>query len=690
MRGKRDVVAWALLLHGPVSKPTILETESTPATRASDSGGGPGVLIGRREFCDLEKILSDVFEAYLPHKEGRICREVFSEKAAGTDEFSVCAQTVEGEMFRFGDSQLEFPLLSIAKPLVFGLTLEDHGSEMVRRKIGVEPTGSTFDSLIRHDKISRGSYNPMVNLGAIATTSLVKGRDPVDREERMLAMLKRYTGRAMQIDRSLLERRRRSDSLNRSMAYFMDSEGLMTGSVEETLELYAAQCCVRANCADLAVIAATLANCGVNPRTGTQALPIGCVRDVLSVMFSSGLYEFSGQWAYRVGMPSKSGLAGTLLAVIPGRLGVAVYSPPLDSNRKSARGVRVLADLSERLEGHVFSPPKRFAGASPRSRGAAPVDRVAPLLAELHGKYTSLSEGSPYVCDGGVTKVDPDRFGICTVSVDGRVQAVGDWQYPFLLQSISKVFVYGLALEDHGRDYVRRRVDVEPSGGPFDAIIELEHKSKRPFNPMVNTGGIATTSLIKGKGRAQRLQRVLQMYSRYAGRDLSLDAPTFLAEQAGGDRNRAISYLLRHFGMVNGSVEEALDLYLQQCSVMVTARDLAIMAATLAGGGVNPMTGERAIAAEYVKDLLSIMYTCGMYDFAGGWAFNIGLPAKSGVGGGIIALVPGEMGVAVFSPPLDDHGNSVRGIRVFEELSKRLALHAFEPVARAQAGPCPG
>ena len=142
--------------------------------------------------------------------------------------------------------------------------------------------------------------------------------------------------------------------------------------------------------------------------------------------------------------------------------------------------------------------------------------------------------------------------------------------------------------------------------------------------------------------------------------------------------------------MVNGSVEEALDLYLQQCSVMVTARDLAIMAATLAGGGVNPMTGERAIAAEYVKDLLSIMYTCGMYDFAGGWAFNIGLPAKSGVGGGIIALVPGEMGVAVFSPPLDDHGNSVRGIRVFEELSKRLALHAFEPVARAQAGPCPG
>jgi glutaminase A len=257
---------------------------------------------------------------------------------------------------------------------------------------------------------------------------------------------------------------------------------------------------------------------------------------------------------------------------------------------------------------------------------------------------------------------------------------VGDWQHPFLLQSISKVFVYGMALEDRGREFVQRRVDVEPTGDPFDAIIKLEHKSKRPFNPMVNTGGIATTSLIQGQSRAHRLQRILRMYARYVGQEVRLDAPALLAEQSGGDRNRAISYLLRHFGMVHGAVEDALDLYLQQCSAIVTARDLAVMAATLAAGGTNPLTGERAISRQYVKDLLSVMYTCGMYDFAGAWAYQVGLPAKSGVGGGIMAVVPGEMGIAVFSPPLDERGNSVRGIRVFEELSQRLKLHTFEPI----------
>jgi glutaminase len=194
---------------------------------------------------------------------------------------------------------------------------------------------------------------------------------------------------------------------------------------------------------------------------------------------------------------------------------------------------------------------------------------------------------------------------------------------------------------------------------------------------MVNAGGIAVTSLIKGDGPAKRLNRILSMYRRYTGHPVFIDTPAFIAEQTANDRNRAISYLLRNFSMIKGDIQEALDLYLQQCSAIINCRDLALMGASLANGGVNPITGERALQSEYVRDLLSVMHTCGMYDSAGQWAYSVGLPAKSGVSGCILGVVPGHMGIAVFSRPLDSHGNSIRGIKAFEALSQRLQLHIF-------------
>jgi glutaminase len=168
------------------------------------------------------------------------------------------------------------------------------------------------------------------------------------------------------------------------------------------------------------------------------------------------------------------------------------------------------------------------------------------------------------------------------------------------------------------------------------------------------------------------------MFQRYVGHPVSVDMAVFTSERATGHRNRAIAHLMLNFGMIDARVDEALDLYFKQCSVLVTCRDLAMMGATLANQGVNPLTGERAIAAEYVRDVLSVMYTCGMYDYAGEWAYRVGLPAKSGVGGGILAVVPGQAGIGVFSPRLDVHGNSVRGIRVCEDLSERFGLHIFD------------
>lgn len=270
-----------------------------------------------------------------------------------------------------------------------------------------------------------------------------------------------------------------------------------------------------------------------------------------------------------------------------------------------------------------------------------------------------------------------DRFGIALATADGELYAAGDDATPFALQSISKVFAYSLALEDHGRDHVMRHVGVEPSGDAFNSIV-FDERNNRPYNPMVNAGALVTTHLVRGSDPGEKLERILDVVRRYAGNpNLDVDEETFDGEIQIADRNRAAAYLMRSQGMLGGDVEAILSLYLRQCSITATCRDVAVMGATLANGGVNPLTGERVLARARVRDVLSVMYTCGMYDFAGEWAFEVGVPAKSGVSGAILAAVPDKMGIAVLSPGLDAYGNSVRGTRVCREISGRLGLHTF-------------
>ena len=303
---------------------------------------------------------------------------------------------------------------------------------------------------------------------------------------------------------------------------------------------------------------------------------------------------------------------------------------------------------------------------------------IQSALAELHDTFSPLTDGAVADYIPELAKANPDHFGICAVTTDGAVYAIGDAEVPFTIQSISKAFVYGLALEDHGLDGVLRRVGVEPSGEPFNAI-EFDQRSNRPFNPMVNAGAIATTALVQGSSPAARLERIRSMFERYCGRPLSVDDRVFASERETGHRNRAIAYLMLNGGMIDEPIVEHLDLYFQQCAILVSARDLAMMAATLAAGGRNPLTGEQAIGNDYVRRVIAVMSSCGMYDYSGEWSFRIGLPAKSGVGGGVVAVLPGQLGIGVFSPPLDDNGNSVRGIAVCEEFSRRFGLHLFDP-----------
>lgn len=305
---------------------------------------------------------------------------------------------------------------------------------------------------------------------------------------------------------------------------------------------------------------------------------------------------------------------------------------------------------------------------------AAPIREI---LRELHTKYAPDCSGKVADYIPELAKAKPEWFGITIATVDGQVFEVGDCEQLFTIQSISKPFVYGLALEDHGLEKVLSKVGVEPTGEAFNAIV-LDEASNRPFNPMVNAGAIATADLVKGKDFPERVSRLIQMFSRYCGRDVYIDNTVFLSERVTGHRNRAIGHLMLNFGMVSEQIADSLELYFQQCSVLINARDLAMMGATLANGGVNPKTKARAIDQSYVKYLLSIMHSCGMYDYAGEWAFRVGIPAKSGVGGGIVGVVPGKFGIGIFSPPLDAKGNSVRGIEVCQELSTRYGLHCFE------------
>ena len=270
-----------------------------------------------------------------------------------------------------------------------------------------------------------------------------------------------------------------------------------------------------------------------------------------------------------------------------------------------------------------------------------------------------------------------ERFAICLATVDGAMYEAGESRWAFPLHSIAKVFSYALALADKRREEVLARVGVEPSGDSFNSIV-FDERHHRPHNPMVNAGALATTDLVRGGSSDHKFERILAVLRACAGDEqLTVDKRTLAREMRTADRNRATAYLMRAEGMLDADVEELLELYLRQCSVHVTCAQLATMAATLANGCVNPWTAERTLPRNRVRDLLSVMYTCGMYDAAGAWAYEIGVPAKSGVSGGILAVVPGKMGIGVYSPGLDAYGNSVRGVAVCRAISERLGLHVF-------------
>ena len=314
---------------------------------------------------------------------------------------------------------------------------------------------------------------------------------------------------------------------------------------------------------------------------------------------------------------------------------------------------------------------------------------IAALLREAHERYADLRTGAVADYIPVLAEADPTDFGLSLTEVDGTVHRVGDSQVEFSIQSISKAFVLALVCEQIGHEEVHRIVGVNNTGLPFNSVIALELNHGSPMNPMVNAGAIATTALMPGDGAEAKWTAVQEGLSRFAGRPLALDERVLRSESGSNHRNQGIADLLTAYGRLLGDPAEMVDVYTRQCSLRVTADDLAVMGATLADGGVNPVTGERVVSAEVCRDTLSVLAACGMYETSGEWLFEIGLPAKSGVSGGIVAIAPGKGALGAFSPPLDRAGNSVRGQRACAFLSRALGLNLFASLPHPQKGSPP-
>lgn len=307
-------------------------------------------------------------------------------------------------------------------------------------------------------------------------------------------------------------------------------------------------------------------------------------------------------------------------------------------------------------------------------------DLVQHYLDQIREEHLGVTDGALASYIPELAAVDPSGFALTLSASDGYIYESGDTTTEFTIQSISKPFTYALALDQLGQEAVDAHIGVEPSGEAFNEI-SVDRVTKIPKNPMINAGAIAAVSLVPGATADERFALIREFYSGFAGRPLHIDEDVYHSEKATGFRNRAIAYMLESFGVLEGDPDEVLDVYFRQCALRVTSTDLARMAVTLARGGLNPMTGRQVTDYLVVQRTLSVMTTCGMYDATGDWVSAVGMPAKSGVGGGITAVLPGQLGIGVYSPRLDAKGHSVRGVRVCRSLSQRLGLH-FLTVSR--------
>lgn len=353
-------------------------------------------------------------------------------------------------------------------------------------------------------------------------------------------------------------------------------------------------------------------------------------------------------------------------------LGIVSLSLALEGCSHTAN-VPVAASVTTSVQAATAVPSAGSSGTV----GLSPAPPIDAVLSQAYERYKGLKEGANADYIPALAKVDPSIYGIALVTTDGTVYTKGDLKSEVSIQSISKVFTLAKVIEEQGPEAIANNMGVDATGQPFNSIVAIEQYKGAEMNPMVNAGAITATSMVKGTSRDGIWKTILGYYSDFAGRPLSVNQEVFKSESDTNQRNQAIAALMYAYGHIEDNPARATDIYTEQCSVSVNARDLATMAATLANGGKNPVTGKVLMQPHNVPKVLAVMATAGLYDDAGQWLYKTGLPAKSGVGGGIIAVAPGKFGVGVISPPLDKAGNSVRAQKAIADIANALGANPY-------------
>ena len=624
---------------------------------------------------ELQGLLEELYQRYVGMTGGRVATYIPQLAEADPDRFGIAVCTTVGDVVTVGDVEHPFTVQSVCKPFLYAIALTRFGRAGVHARVGVEPSGDAFDSIVRLESGTNRPHNPMINAGAIALVNLLSEAGVAASFDHLSGELGRYAGRAeLRMDEATYRSEAATGDRNRAIAHLMRHLGMIEDPVETVVDLYFRVCSIDVTCRDVAVMGATLANGGVNPITRERVVEGDVVRDVLTIMSTCGMYDGTGRFAVEVGVPAKSGVSGSILGAAPGRLGLGVFSPRLDERGSTKRGLAVLRGLAERRSLHLFDPTAPTA----RPERAPSAARTRKAFVHTQRITRAVEGGSVASYIPELARVDAEQFALAACTVDGTESAAGDADEPFTIQAAANPFGYALALDARGDATVHEHVGVEPSGNPYDAIV-FDPATGRPYNPLSNAGAIAVAALQPGGNVEDRFERLAAGLGSLAGGGrLELDEAVCRSEARFGARNRAIAYLLRNFGVID-DVEAALDLYFRQCSLLVTCRVLARMGATLAAGGRPPAGGARVVQPQTVQRVLTVMYTCGMHDASGQFAFEVGVPGKSGIAGGIVAVVPGVMGLAVFSPPVDERGASVRGFAALGAVSRELDLGVFAP-----------
>lgn len=633
-------------------------------------------------------------EAALDAPEGRVADYIPELRRADSDDRGISICYLDGTTLSAGSYEKHFTIQSISKAPALLYALESVGPKQVFLRVGKEATGDPFDSGLRFQIGSKRPMNPMINAGAIVVSSMFPGNSPDECFEGFLNFLRKVCNNSnLEVDESVYRSEKSTGHNNRSLAWIMNDRRVFSYNrnvaavefIEGVLDVYFRQCSIGITTIDLARLTVLLANLGVDPKTGDRHASEENATMVLALIASCGLYDGSGTFAAKVGIPAKSGVGGGIMAAVPGKLGIATYGPALDPAGNSCFSLYALERIAQDEKLGILSRPQ-----SPFSLKIYRTSQSLNELVERAGFEATSGKVASYIPE--LARVLPEHRGVSISTLDGTLLGGGEHSdFRFTMQSTCVPILLAYILHRRGIEFVFSRVGREPTGDPFDADpkwIEIEGK-KAPFNPMINAGAILIASMMPEDTREQRRENFLAFVRNACNNEnIDVDDFVFRSETEFGEINRKLTWELLYRECFDHRprpavetrvdfVEAILSDYFYVCSIRVSCDDLATFAALLAAQGSASAISSLRLAPEHVSQVVTLMQTCGLYDGSGEYAFAVGLPSKSGVSGGIMGVAPGKLGIAAFCSAIDDKGASVFGRHIIEEISRAEQLSIY-------------